>query len=32
MVPPHHEESKFETLGYWLMMRFAYMVTVIVAR
>tara|TARA_B100001250_G_scaffold399592_1_gene409164 strand:- start:170 stop:274 length:105 start_codon:yes stop_codon:yes gene_type:complete len=32
MVPPHHEESKFETLGYWLTMLFAYMVTVIVAR
>ena len=26
MVPPHHEESKFETLGYWLTMLFAYMV------
>tara|TARA_B100000519_G_C13900321_1_gene277280 strand:+ start:375 stop:479 length:105 start_codon:yes stop_codon:yes gene_type:complete len=32
MVLPHHEESKFETLGYWLTMLFAYMVTVIVAR
>ena len=32
MVPLHHEESKFETLGYWLTMLFAYMVTVIVTR
>ena len=32
MVLLHHEESKFETLNYWLMMLFAYMVTIIVAR
>ena len=32
MVPPHHEESKFVTLGYWLTMLFAYMAAVTVAR